>query len=67
MINGTSKLEAEKADSEDPEIVEIVLDPDTVYKVTITTMSKTLAIFTIYSYNTGDKPYLREEGRERRF
>ena len=65
MINGTSKLEAEKADSEDPEIVEIVLDPDTVYKVTIT-CQKLLAIFTIYSYNTGDKPFRRAGGRERR-
>ena len=65
MINGTSEQEAEKADYEEPEVVEIVLDPETVFKVTIT-MSKTLAIFTIYSYNTGDKPFRRAGGRERR-
>merc|ERR1719192_1791803 len=34
LINGTSKLEAEKADYEEPEVVEIVLDPETVFKVT---------------------------------
>ena len=62
VTNLSSEQEAEKEDSE-----EIVPDPDTVYKVTITTITKPYAIFTIYSYNTGDKPYLREGGRERRF
>ena len=66
MTKLSSEQEAEKEDSEEPEIVEIVLDPDTVYKVTIT-CQKLLAIFTIYSYNTGDKPFRRAGGRERRF
>ena len=42
MTNLTSEKEAEKEDSE-----EIVLDSDTVYKVTIT-MSKTFTILTIF-------------------
>ena len=66
MTKLSSEQEVEKEDSEEPEIVEIVLDPDTVYKVTITTITKPYAIFTIYSYNTGDKPFRRAGGRERR-
>ena len=42
MTNLTSEKEAEKEDSE-----EIVLDSDTIYKVTIT-MSKTFTILTIF-------------------
>ena len=42
MTNLSAELEAEKEDSE-----EIVLDSDTIYKVTIT-MSKTFTILTIF-------------------
>ena len=63
MTNLSSEQEAEN--SEEPEIVENVLDPDTVYKV-IRTISKTYATFTIYPYNSGDQSFLRAGGKERR-